>query len=315
MKILRSSLLNIWKSVKKNDDKRMALQTPTPGIDCVSLPYSGDGHPMHALNIYYPADTEGLLPVIIDIHGGGWMYGDKDLNRFVCRYWASKGFAVMAMSYRLFPEVTLQGMVQDIFSAMHWLKGHGAEHHCDMSRVCITGDSAGGHLAALALCIDASPELQAVYGVTGTGLGFKAGAITHGCCNAHTEEIALAAMKIRPLVKLLRREVDAMMYGENVEASSWWGKAAFQETAPFVEAAGRALPPLMLVSSEADYLHPQTLEMARYLEARGAAYTLRFATKAEHPELGHVYNISYPEWPESIATNDAIIGFFTSQIA
>lgn len=73
--------------------------------------------PMHTLNLYRPLGAEGPLPVVVDIHGGGWMYGDRELNRAYCMYLASQGWAVMGMSYRLLPEVDLRGQVQDVLPA------------------------------------------------------------------------------------------------------------------------------------------------------------------------------------------------------
>ena len=54
------------------------------------LPYEEDGHPMHTLNLYRPAGVYGPLPTVVDIHGGGWMYGDRQLNRNYCMYLASR---------------------------------------------------------------------------------------------------------------------------------------------------------------------------------------------------------------------------------
>ena len=70
----------------------------------------------------------GPLPTVVDIHGGGWMYGDRHLNRSYCMYLASRGYAVMGMSYRLVPEVTVAGQVQDVFASLRWLAEHGSEY-------------------------------------------------------------------------------------------------------------------------------------------------------------------------------------------
>lgn len=86
---------------------------------------------MHTLNLYRPLGAEGPLPVVVDIHGGGWMYGDRELNRAYCMYLASQGWAVMGMSYRLLPEVDLRGQVQDVFASFRWLEHHGGAYGLD----------------------------------------------------------------------------------------------------------------------------------------------------------------------------------------
>lgn len=102
---------------------------------------------MHTLNLYRPLGADGSLPVIVDIHGGGWMYGDRELNQAYCMYLASQGWAVMGMSYRLLPEVDLREQIQDVFASFHWLERHAGTYGLDLDRLCLTGDSAGGHLA------------------------------------------------------------------------------------------------------------------------------------------------------------------------
>ena len=65
---------------------------------------------------YYPAENDGKLPVIIDIHGGGWMYADKDLNIFYNQYLASRGFLVFSVSYRLVPSVAVPDQLRALGS-------------------------------------------------------------------------------------------------------------------------------------------------------------------------------------------------------
>ena len=76
-------LLDWWwnKQVLKSDKKRAAKLTKTTGVSAIKdLEYIGDGSKWHLMDVYRPKGTENeKLPVIIDIHGGGWMYGDKDL--------------------------------------------------------------------------------------------------------------------------------------------------------------------------------------------------------------------------------------------
>ena len=76
MDILKPVLLKFWKITEKNDNKRIASQTPTPGITQITdIPYANDNMKEHLLDLYYPEGTTEKLPVIIDVHGGGWLYG------------------------------------------------------------------------------------------------------------------------------------------------------------------------------------------------------------------------------------------------
>ena len=77
-----------WKKVKKSDTKNIASQTEPEGIKRIcNIPYIDDGNPLHLLDVFYPENTSEKLPVIIDIHGGGWMYGTKEINKYHFVYW------------------------------------------------------------------------------------------------------------------------------------------------------------------------------------------------------------------------------------
>lgn len=300
MRLMRRKMISIWNQVAEKDAKRIATQTPIAGVTALAgLPYLDDGHPLHRLNLYFPENATGPLPTIIDIHGGGWMYGDCELNRHYCMVLASQGFAVMAMSYRLLPEVDLQGMVADVFASLHWLARHGEEHHCDLSRVFLTGDSAGGHLTGLATCIQLSPELQRVYGVLPVDFAIRAIAISHGVCNV--TDFGAGGLQ----GWLVAREMRQMLYGHLGKRAPWIGHASFHETA-----AGLKLPPVLVISSEPDGFFAQSQSLASCLQASGATYETKFWTRDRGERLGHVFPILFPDWPESMETNQQMITFF-----
>jgi len=294
-------LQKTWNSIGKKDQARLAAQSPAPGVNVVrGVPYLDDGDEMHLLNLYIPQNADGPLPTIVDIHGGGWMYGDKDLNRNFCMTLAAQGFAVMGMSYRLLPHTNLLGQLQDVFASLHWLQAHGHEHHCDLARVFITGDSAGGHLGGLATCVQLSPALQRVYGVQPLGFDIRALALNHAVCELDKPNLVTGKMG-----DTLDREMRRMMFGAVPEAAPWYGKASFSETAK-----GLPLPPVLLVSSEADSLHGHSLLLQAWLQSHGARCQTKFWGLEGGEKLGHIFNIAYPQWEESRETNDEMVAFF-----
>ena len=81
-RLIRRMIQKKWDGNTRRDAVRLAAQTPPQGVEVrEGLPYLDDGHPMHTLNLYRPAGVSGPLPTVVDIHGGGWMYGDRQLNR------------------------------------------------------------------------------------------------------------------------------------------------------------------------------------------------------------------------------------------
>ena len=226
------------------------------------IPYAADMHPMHQLNLYYPENhCAGMnLPVIIDIHGGGLMYGDKELNQRYCEYLASQGFCVMGMSYRLLPETDLQGMIQDVYESIHWLECHGAKRGFDLKNVFLTGDSAGGHLSSLVMCIQRSDKLQQIFGVKSFSFDFKAVAISNGVCEIHNYFSYPEALNQR-----IDRELQSMILGKAGKTAAWSAHFNFSQVLAEVD----NLPPVLVIGAENDPFYHHTLRLIENLEKRG----------------------------------------------
>lgn len=108
------------------------------------IAYVHDGDAAHLLDIYTPADAEegAALPVIVDFHGGGLYYGNKENNECRDMLLARQGFAVVNANYRLVPSVSFPAQLADAMAVLDWIRDHGAEYGLDAERVCVTGDSA-----------------------------------------------------------------------------------------------------------------------------------------------------------------------------
>jgi acetyl esterase len=105
------------------------------------------GQPMHA-RLYAASTTR--LPVLLFLHGGGFMIGSLETHDSLCRQFARRsGAAVIAVEYRLAPEHRFPAAVDDAWAAMQWLAGGGATAlGLDGDQLAVGGDSAGGTLAA-----------------------------------------------------------------------------------------------------------------------------------------------------------------------
>lgn len=103
------------------------------------------------LNIYLPNEGEGPYPVIIAIHGGGFMMGSNtggDLSSML--EGVNNGYAVVTVNYRLSGEESFPGAISDVKAAIRYIKAHAEEYGLDADSIAVWGDSAGGNLAALA---------------------------------------------------------------------------------------------------------------------------------------------------------------------
>jgi acetyl esterase/lipase len=111
-----------------------------------------DADPVHhRLDLYLP-ESKKDFPVLVLVHGGAWMLGDKSFfgwGKDLGRYFASRGIGVVMPSYRLSPSVKHPEHVKDVARAVAWTYRHIACYGGDPKELFLCGHSAGGHLVAL----------------------------------------------------------------------------------------------------------------------------------------------------------------------
>ncbi len=132
---------------------------PAPASVAISdLACPGPAKPV-PLRLYSPKDASGgPVPLLLFLHGGGWVQGDLDTHQSVCGKLAAwAGCKVIAVDYRLAPEHKFSAGLEDCQAAWRWLCGNAAMLGADPGRLAVGGDSAGGNLAA-ALCLTMAAE-------------------------------------------------------------------------------------------------------------------------------------------------------------
>lgn len=115
----------------------------------------------------------GLYPVVFNIHGGGWIVGDKRFRRGVSLQFANAGNFVVNINYALTPKYTYKDEVQNIFSALKWVRNNAKKYKLDLNKMVITGDSAGAHLSAVTLVTLSDTNWQQKFGVEDLGINFN----------------------------------------------------------------------------------------------------------------------------------------------
>ncbi|GAA1294469.1 alpha/beta hydrolase [Saccharothrix xinjiangensis] len=101
-----------------------------------------------AVTIFRPADATGPLPVVLYVHGAGWVFGNNHTHDRLAREIArGAGAAVVFPDYSLSPEARYPVALGENHAAARWVVEHGAEHGLDASRIAVAGDSVGGNMA------------------------------------------------------------------------------------------------------------------------------------------------------------------------
>jgi acetyl esterase/lipase len=154
-----------WKPVPKPFEWRRVLlpfSFKRPGVQRIrGIQYFEGGHARHRLDVYKRAEAGPGAPVLLQIHGGAWMVGNKNQQGLPLVYHlAARGWVCVAINYRLSPRATWPAQIVDCKRALAWIREHITEQGGDPDYVVVTGGSAGGHLTALMGLTANDPQFQ-----------------------------------------------------------------------------------------------------------------------------------------------------------
>ncbi|WP_052352745.1 alpha/beta hydrolase [Neobacillus dielmonensis] len=106
--------------------------------------------PKQTMDIYTPEGGEQLAhPVLIYVHGGGWMHGDKSNVSEKPTFFTNKGYVFVSVNYQLSPRVPYTDMAKDVANTIHWVYHRADQYKIDRAKINLMGHSAGGHLVTL----------------------------------------------------------------------------------------------------------------------------------------------------------------------
>lgn len=162
-------------AVERGARLRSQRAAPVP-IEAMALPahtrvirdvaYGAD--PRQRFDVYLPAQAHRVaaarLPVIVMVHGGGWVHGDKRSPGVVenkARWWLPRGYALISVNYRMLPDTAPLEQARDVAGALASAQRQAGAWGLDRDRFVLMGHSAGAHLVAL---LAASPHLARAAG-------------------------------------------------------------------------------------------------------------------------------------------------------
>lgn len=220
------------------------------------------------LDAYVP-EGSGPFPAVILVHGGGWTGGDKSggpKKAYIAPMHeplARAGFAWFSINYRLAPQHRYPACIDDVETAIRWVKRHASEYRLDPKRIAISGESAGGHLVALAVVrADESTRLAAVVPFYG----------------------AFDLVSRAPPGEPLMRNFSALLGRTHADEAAL---ALLREASPLAHVKP-GLPPFLLVHGNADNVVPydQSLKLQARLKAAGVRCDLLTIEQGGHGMLG-----------------------------
>lgn len=259
------------------DLKRDLGWVPPTNVETVENVSYGSCDKWHLLDLYRPKDAEGKLPVLLNIHGGAWVYGDKKVYAPFCMYLASQGFAVVNASYRLAPKHTFPAPLEDVGAMVEWVVDHAEEYGLDISNLFFVGDSAGAHLATAYTAI----QLNEAYAKSFPGIKVDERFIPKGLllnCGVFDMEVEWKKQG-RALTPFL---TDLLGEKPTVESVKQMSPAQFI-TSDF--------PSVHLTTSNGDFLRKHSYRLKEVLEKKSVEVVFKEYGEKKKPQ-GHVFHLN-----------------------
>lgn len=284
----------VRKQFKEADDERDALMTTPEDVErWDNIVYGKLDRKVQVLDVYRPRQAEDEdLPVIISVHGGGWVYGDKERYQYYCMSLAQRGFAVVNFTYRLAPEYKFPAPLEDLNLVCKWVMKRAGRYHFDTERIFAVGDSAGANILGLYAGICTNPDYAKEYdfqipeGFALTAVGLNCGAYTIDK-NDPTQAMTLELMKDFLPEQGTEEEL------KKLNVLNW---------------ITDVYPPVFCMTAVNDFLKPQALALVEKLTENQVPFVYRvFGDKVN--QLGHVFHCDI-KTVDAAQCNDAECDFF-----
>lgn len=281
------------RSMAENDAKRDAGLVPPENIER-RLDIKYGPYDENLLDVYYLKGTDKPLPVIVSIHGGGWVYGDKELYSHYCMRLAQRGFSVVNFTYRLAPENKYPAPLEDSCAVFHWIMENAGDYFLDTKNIFVLGDSAGGQLCHQMCTIATSPKYAELF-------SFKL-----------PENLKINACALNCGVYI----IGAPKYGKVPDAYSAYLPENYKEMLPQFKVMKNMtsdFPPAFVMSAYYDFLKIMAKPMYRKLKRLGVDTELHIYGKKGEKHMGHVFHVNcYLD--EAVVCNDDECNFFRRYI-
>lgn len=273
------------------------------GILTTTYRYLPTKDQFNLLNFYQPIDDNSKRPLIIYIHGGGWITGDRNNSLKFVYYLVKNGYNVMEMSYRLLSPVQhLIDIVQDVYSSLNYLEDNFKTLDVDTNNIFFAGDSAGGQLSLLIDTINKNISLTNIYKVKPYTFKIKAISLIHPVP-------FLKHIVVNPDNTLLDIGLSSTLYSLLIP----YKKSLIAKYSSIEDYINYAkFPPILITSSYGDtnFYYQTTLLIELFKKKH--IYFDTYINKSY--ELPHVYNLIYGNKKEADKCNEYIINFFNKYL-
>ena len=258
------------------------------------IPYHNhEGIPL-AMDIYRLKNHSiEAMPVILMVHGGGLLVGNRNMSRVICEALARSGYLVIAPQYRLLSETDAFGAIADLCAGLRTSENIAPQYGGDPDRMFIIGESAGAFLSVYACALTSSKPLCEAMGFDSASKSIKGLACLSGMFYTAKKDL-IGRFYLKDLYGERRKDSELMQYMN-----------------PEHKEIINNLPPVIMTTSSADFLKNYTLSYAQALEKSG--HSTKLLNYGECKHLIHAFPVLNPFIPEIVDAMSRILDWFSMQ--
>ena len=235
----------------------------------LDISYTDKSSNEQKLDVYY-SKIKIKKPILIDIHGGGFISNDKEINHLFGNYMAQNGFVVFNLNYRLaYPEYTVFDQIEDIDSAVNWILANAEKYGGDANSMYIAGHSSAGVLAVTEAMLCNNTDMLRDYNLKERHYNYKGIILDCGLMHFYKRSIAYTGMR-------------NMVFPKNYSRNEKYKYLIFENREEI-----KNLPKTVLITNKKDALKNMTYWFKKVLEHYGVPHLLIDDGKDGH--MGIIY--------------------------
>lgn len=235
----------------------------------LDISYTDKSSNEQKLDVYY-SKIKIKKPILIDIHGGGFISNDKEINHLFGNYMAQNGFVVFNLNYRLaYPEYTVFDQIEDIDSAVNWILANAEKYGGDANSMYIAGHSSAGVLAVTEAMLCNNTDMLRDYNLKERHYNYKGIILDCGLMHFYKRSIAYTGMR-------------NMVFPKNYSKNEKYKYLIFENREEI-----KNLPKTVLITNKKDALKNMTYWFKKVLEHYGVPHLLIDDGKDGH--MGIIY--------------------------
>lgn len=241
-----------------------------------------------SMDLFYDKSIKTKMPVVLYIHGGGFVAGGKEFRKAIATWYATKGFFVINVNYGLSPDCKFPEQIKHLGSALNWIQKNEKKYNLDLKKMVVSGDSAGAYFSAMMACVCESRKLQEKLGVK-TNLHFCACVLNCGLYD-------LKSVLDKKVMFGLNNKVFESVTGTKTEEAENY---EFKKLCSPLTLLNKSFPPSFLIYAEKDiFCAGQAESLAEKLTEKDVYFETYYSTS---PFVNHCFSLELKKKPSEIA--------------